>query len=142
MLYIIEKLQYLLNKYEFERRSKPLEQNILNALPFQLPEDYKYYLENYGPFGEFIGENFVRLWPGEELAEANDGYEFPEYKPGILGIGTNGGGEFIGIQFRKDGTHRIILSDFLNEEEKYFIEIGTSFLDMLIRLDNGRNWFE
>ncbi|PWK80194.1 SMI1/KNR4 family protein SUKH-1 [Mucilaginibacter oryzae] len=138
----MEELEHLLTKYEFKKRVTPLKEGIIDSLRFQLPQDYRFYLENYEPFAEFIKVNFVRLWPGEELAEANDGYEFPEYRPGILGIGTNGGGEFIGIQFRKDGTHRIILSDFLNDNKEYFIEIGTSFFDMLVRLDNGREWFE
>lgn len=138
----MEELEHLLSKYEFKKRVTPLKEGIIDSLRFQLPQDYRFYLENYEPFAEFIKVNFVRLWAGEELAEANDGYEFPEYRPGILGIGTDGGGEFIGIQFSKDGTHRIILSDFLNDNEEYFIEIGTSFLDMLVRLDNGREWFE
>jgi len=138
----MENLEYLLNKYEFERRPKPLEQDTLNILSFQLPEDYKYYLENYESFEGFIGKNFMRLWPAEELAESNNDYEFPEYRPNILGIGTDGGGNFIGIAFRVDSTHSIIHSDFLNDEEEHFLELGTSFLDMLIQLDNGRDWFE
>lgn len=50
----MEKLQHLLNKYEFVRRPKPLKLDILNALPFQLPADYKFYLENYEPFEGFM----------------------------------------------------------------------------------------
>lgn len=138
----MEQLERLLNKYGFERRPKPLEQGILEAIPFQLPDDYKFYLENYEPFEGSIGGEYVQFWKADELLEANKGYGIAEYLPNVFGIGSNGGGEFIGIEFLSNGNHRIILSDLVSLEEEYFIEIGTSFSDMLIRLDNGREWFE
>ncbi|UOE50578.1 SMI1/KNR4 family protein [Mucilaginibacter sp. SMC90] len=138
----MENPEYLLNKYKFERRPQPLEQGILEAIPFQLPEDYKFYLENYEPFEGPIGSEYVQFWKADELLEINKGYDITEYLPDVFGIGSNGGGEFIGIEFLSDGTHRIILSDLISMETEYFIEIGTSFFDMLVRLDNGREWFE
>jgi hypothetical protein len=138
----MEQLERLLNKYGFERRPQPLEQDIIDTIPFQLPDDYRFYLENYESFEGFIASNYMHLWPGDNLLEINNDYEFPEYRPDILGIGTDGGGNFIGIKFNSDSTHRIILSDFLNDEEKYFYDLGASFLDMLTQLDNGRDWFE
>ncbi|WPV00179.1 SMI1/KNR4 family protein [Mucilaginibacter sp. cycad4] len=138
----MEQLERLLNKYGFERMSQPLEQGIIDAIPFQLPDDYKFYLENYEPFEGSIGGEYVQFWKADELLEANEGYGIAEYLPNVFGIGSNGGGELIGIEFLSNGNHRIILSDLVSLEEEYFIEIGTSFSDMLIRLDNGREWFE
>jgi len=138
----MEQLVRLLNKYGFEQRPQPLEQDIIDAMPFQLPDDYKFYLENYEPFEGSIGREYVQFWKADELLEANHGYGIAEYLPNVFGIGGNGGGEFIGIEFLSDGTHHIILSNLISMETEYFIEIGTSFFDMLVRLDNGREWFE
>jgi hypothetical protein len=135
-------LERLLNKYRFERRPQPLEQRILEAIPFQLPGDYKFYLENYEPFEGPMGSQYVQFWKADELLENNQGYGITEYLPGVFGIGSNGASEFIGIDFLSDGTHHIILSDLISMEREYFIEIGSSFLDMVVRLDNGREWLE
>lgn len=131
-----------MNKYRVERKSHPLEHIVIESIPFQLPADYKFYLENYEPFEGAMGNEYVQFWKADELLEANRGYGITEYLPDVFGIGGNAGGEFIGIEFLSHGTHRIILSDLISMEKEYFIEIGTSFLDMLVRLDNGREWFE
>ncbi|NVM66399.1 hypothetical protein FHW88_004710 [Mucilaginibacter sp. SG538B] len=138
----MENLVGLLSKYGFEPRSQPLALAILAAIPFELPEDYLFYLKNYETFEDFIVSEYVSLWTADELLETNEGFGITENLPNVFGIGGNGGGEFIGIEFLSNGTHRIILSDLVSLEEEYFIEIGKSFSDMLIRLDNGREWFE
>ncbi|AYL93798.1 hypothetical protein [Mucilaginibacter celer] len=75
----MEQLELLLNKYRFERRSQSLEQCILEAIPFQLPGDYKFYLKNYEPFEGPMGSQYVQFWKTDELLENNQGY-------GILNI--------------------------------------------------------
>jgi hypothetical protein len=63
----MEQLVRLLNKYGFEQRPQPLEQDIIDAMPFQLPDDYKFYLENYESFEGSIGREYVQFWKADEL---------------------------------------------------------------------------
>ena len=140
----MEIFEEILTKYNYSKR---ITKSLLNfeeierIIKFNLPIDYKIYLQNYLGFEHFIGQEFVRLWSFEELLESNDGYEILENLPKTLGIGTNGSGEFIGIEFIDNGNYRIILSPFIDFNEEYHIEIGSSFTDFLLRLDYGKKWF-
>jgi hypothetical protein len=136
-------LDDILTKHGFiKRKTDNNYQSIEDALGFQLPDDYKYYLNNYDGFENSIGEEYVRLWQFDELMESNEGYEIFEL-PNIMAIGGNGGGEFIGIEFLDENTYRLILAPFIGmDESEYYIEIGTSFTDMLTRLDKGQAWFD
>ena len=137
----MEILERLLNKHGVERQPQSLA-HIIELIPFPIPGDYKFFLENYEPFEGTIGSQYVQFWKAHELLENNQGYGITEYLHDVFGIGSNGASEFIGIEFLSDGTYRIILSDLISMEREYFIEIRTSFLDMVVRLDNGRKWFE
>ena len=61
--------------------------------------------------------------------------------PNTLGIGVNGSSEFIAIELIDIGNCRIVPSPYIDLNKQYFIEIGTSFTDFLVRLDNGQEWF-
>ena len=90
----------------------------------------------------FIGSEYVALWDAEtELLENNNEYEITETLDNIFGIGGNGGGEFIAIQNLNNKNVKIILCPFIDMKENNFIEIGNSFSDFLIRLNNGEEWF-
>ena len=135
----------LLIKYNCPKRAaKPIitVEEIENTVNFKLPDDYLTFAQNYSGFEEFIGEEFVRLWDFDELAERNKGYQIFTYLPKTLGIGGNGGGEFIAMEQLDDGKLRIVLSPFIDLDRQYHIEIGTSFTDFLMRLDNGEEWFK
>ena len=142
----MEQFEQIILKHNCKKRTKKSKssiEEIERMAKFKLPIDYRTYLENYLGFEDTIGEEYVRLWDLDELVEMNKDYEIADYLQNILGIGTNGGGEFIGIELTKKKKHRIILVPFIGMDEKeYHIEIGTSFSDFLIRLENGQEWFE
>ncbi len=135
----------LLTKYNCPKRAaKPtitveLIEKIVN---FTLPNDYLIFAQYYSGFEEFIGEEFVRLWDIDELMETNQGYQIFTNLPKTLGIGTNGGGEFIAMEQLDDGKIRMVISPLINLDKESHIEIGKSFTDFLIRLDNGQKWFK
>jgi SMI1 / KNR4 family (SUKH-1) len=63
------------------------------ALALEIPSDYKeFLLRTNGGAGE-IGSSYLELFPAEELKQHNQDYQFPEYAPGLLLIGSDGGGE-------------------------------------------------
>jgi len=141
----MNEVEELLIKYNCPKRAaKPIVtvEEIENTVNFKLPDDYLTFAQNYSGFEEFIGEEFVRLWDFDELAERNKGYQIFTYLPKTLGIGGNGGGVFIAMEQLDDGKLRIVLSPFIDLDRQYHIEIGTSFTDFLMRLDNGEEWFK
>jgi len=56
-------------------------------------------------------------------------------------IGNNGSSEFIAIECLNTKDFRVVLSPLIDLSDQYHIEIGTSFSDMIDRLDNGIEWF-
>lgn len=83
----------------------------------------------------------MKLWSLEKIIEANENYNIVKELHHTIGIGSNGSGEFIGIEFGENENIKIILSPFIDLNSEYNIEIGSSFTDFLIRLDNGIDWF-
>lgn len=73
-----------------------LEQQI-NA---SLPPSYRDLLLRSNGLEGFIGNNYLVLWPIEEIIELNAAYGVSEFAPGILLIGSNGGGSGYAIDYR------------------------------------------
>ncbi|AWK06947.1 SMI1/KNR4 family protein [Flavobacterium crocinum] len=139
-----EQLQEIFNKYDFPKReenSLVSIEDIQVHLKFDLPEDYVFYVCNFLGIDQFIGVEFIKLWSLEEIIDANLEYHIFEKLPQTLAIGTNGSGEFIGIEFDDNNSIKIILSPFMDLNTEYHVEIGNSFTDFLVKLDNGIEWF-
>lgn len=140
----MEDLQEIIVKYSFPKRDINASVSISEVESYanlKLPEDYIFYLENYFGIDQFIGVEFINLWSLEEIIETNKGYNIVEQMTRTIGIGSNGSGEFIGIEIDQFDNVKIILSPFMDLNSKYNIEIGTSFTDFLVRLNNGIDWF-
>jgi len=141
----MEQFEKILIKYNCPNRTekpKTTIEEIESIIKFKLPSDYKTYVENYLGFEGHIGKEIMRLWSIEELIQTNKEYGIIDNLPNTLGIGTNGSSEFITIILTDKINLRIILSPFIDLNEQYHIEIGTSFADFLVRLDNGQEWFQ
>lgn len=140
----MEKLKQLLLKYDFKKRSGNLKtqfEEVESIIKFKLPDDYKFYAKNYIGFEETIGGDYLRLSDFDELIEENENYEISYYLDKTFIIGSNAGGEFIGIEQTQQDTLRIILSPYIYQREAH-IEIGNSFTDLLERMDKGERWFK
>jgi hypothetical protein len=140
----MEDLQAIISKYDFPKRDINSSVQIAEIESYsnlKLPEDYVFYLENYLGIDQFIGVEFIKLWSLEEIIEANKSYKIVEELNRTIGIGTNGSGEFIGIEIDQFENVKIILSPFVSLNSRNNTVIGTSFTDFLIRLDNKIEWF-
>ncbi|WP_281635799.1 SMI1/KNR4 family protein [Flavobacterium marginilacus] len=115
---------------------------IENQIGFELPNDYKEFLLNYSFYETQIGEESFKLWDFSKLLEYNMGYEIIANLKMTIGIGDNGGGEFIGLEKLVDGKIRIMLTPYIDLDKEHHIEIGNSFTDFLMRMDNGEKWFK
>lgn len=138
-------LETILTKYKFSKRTTKLItkfSEIEEQIGFSLPDDYKIYIDNYGGYEEFIGPELVTLWGFNELLSRNKDTGILDNLPMTLAIGNNASGEFIAIEFIDSTNCRIVLSPFIDLDKQYHIHIGSSFTDFLVRLDNGKEWFE
>ena len=135
----------ILKKYDWPIRTTSTRGDSLDIereIGFELPDDYKDFLLKCGGHETQIGEEYVKLWDRDDLLSLNQDYKIFENLPGIIGIGDNGAGEFIGIGKLDDSGLRVVLSPFIDLDKQYHIEIGKSFTDFLLRLDNGEEWFK
>ena len=139
----MKELENLLAKCGFVKRASAKNdfQAVEALIGFQLPSDYKYYLENYEQFQKFIGEQYIALYRTDELVVLNERYEIKDYISNTLTIGSNGAGEFIGIKLVGQDNYQIIIAPFIGGIDDQ-IEIGSSFTDMLKRLNEGILWFK
>ena len=141
----MEIFENILNKHKCQKRTKsPLTtiDRVERIVKFNLPDDYKAYIQNYLGFEKHIGQEFVQLWDFDVLIETNRDYGIFDNLPNMLGIGGNGSSEFIAIEFVGNVSYRIVLSPFIDLDKQYHIEIGTSFTDFLVRIDKGQEWFD
>ena len=122
----MEIFENILAKYNCPKRTeKPLVtvDQIESIIKFNLPTDYRTYLQNYLGFEEHIGQEYVRLWDFDELLEINKDHGIFSNLPNTLGIGGNGSSEFIAIELVDSGNYRIVLSPFIDLNKQYHIEI-------------------
>jgi len=139
-----EHLLLIFEKYDFPKNDQKFSITIEEVERYsnlKLPDDYVFYLENYSGIDQFIGVEFIKLWSLGEILEENKSYNIFKELPRTIAIGTNGSGEFIGIEFDSHNDTKIILSPFVDLNAKFHTEIGMSFTDFLIRLDKGIEWF-
>lgn len=140
----MDDLLQIMSKYDFPRRDIKSSVEVSDVESYsnlKLPNDYVFFLENYFGIDQFIGVEFINLWSLDEIIEANKSYCIVAELTRTIGIGSNGSGEFIGIETDQSDNVRIILSPFIDLSSNYNIQIGTSFTDFLIRLDNKVEWF-
>jgi hypothetical protein len=141
----MSEIDKILKKYNWPTKGsvKDLDfKKIEDRIGFELPDDYKEFLKKYSFYETQIGEESFKLWDFEKLLEWNEGYEIIENLKMTIGIGDNGGGEFIGLEKSVDGKIRTILTPFIDLDKDYYIEVGISFTDFLKRMDNGEKWFK
>ena len=122
-------LETILTKYNFPKRTRQSQttfEEIENNIGFPLPNDYKFYLENYEGYEEFIGPELVSLWDFDEILTSNTEYDIFRNLPKTLAIGSNPSSEFIGIEFVRKDKYRVVLSPFIDLSSKYHIDIGES----------------
>ncbi|SRR6266404_9898902 len=96
----------------------------------KLPNDYVGFLKTCNGGEGFVGEDYLILWRIEELEEFNRDYEVQEYVPGLLLIGSNGGGEAYG--FRTDKTPwEIVRVPFVGMSPELAIKVTGVFSDFI-----------
>lgn len=116
-------------------------QIIEQFLGFSLPTDYKYYLNNYELFEDFIDEQYISLYDFNTVKELHADIGDVEKQSSSILIGSNGASESIGLQFLGDSNYRVVIAQYMYDVDDY-VEVGVSFTDMIQRLHDGIEWFK
>ena len=135
--------EIILEKYQFPKRvtsAKTLLNEVENKFNVHFPDDYGTYLLNYFGFETSIGQEYVELWDIEQVILNNKRISLQDYLPGAFGIGSNASGELIAFWNIGNGDFNIILTPLIGMDSP--IDIGKSFTDFRVRLDNGLSWFD
>ena len=95
-----------------------------------LPDDYVEFLRRRNGGEGFIGDSYLILWKLEELVEFNRDYEVTEYCPGLLLIGSSGGGEAYAFDTR-EANWPMVQVPFVGMDPSVIERVGNSFSDFL-----------
>ena len=68
------------------------------------------------------------LWKVDDIDEINKGYEVPEFLPSYIGIGSNGGGEMLAVEF---ATGKIFSIPFIPMQDSDRLEVAISLEDLI-----------
>lgn len=98
-------------------------------LKVKFPQDYiDFMLKTNGGEGTIGKESYLRLWKIEELSKSNEDYGICEFAPGLLIIGSDGGGTAFGYDLR--------------DEIPKLVEVGFIGLDVENPNYSTNNFFE
>ena len=90
-------------------------------LSFRLPADYVRFLQQMNGGEGFVGKNYLRVWPVEELVRYNKRYHVEKGAPGIFLFGTDGGGEAFAFDTRSTPSPIVAVPFILDLEDGIFI---------------------
>lgn len=76
----------------------------------RLPSDYLAFLRRCNGGEGVVAGRYVSLWPGEEVGALNQAYGVPQYMPGALAFGTDGGDQGYCFDGREGASDPPILS--------------------------------
>jgi hypothetical protein len=90
-------------------------------LSFRLPADYVRFLQQMNGGEGFVGKNYLRVWPVEQLVGNNKRYNVEDGAPGIFLFGTDGGGEAFAFDTRSTPSPIVAIPFILDLEDVIFI---------------------
>ena len=118
---------------EFKRNCSAPELTIqaaADALKTSLPRDFAAFLGTTNGGEGMVGDTYVMLWRAEELADMNLAYQVEEYAPGLLLIGSDGGGEAFAFDTRTS-PWPVVKVPFVGMDVRYVKILGQSFDEFL-----------
>jgi len=108
-------------------------------LRFPLPADYLQFLKQMNGGEGFIGNNFLRAWPVEDLIQFNKDYFVDVAAPELLLFGSSGGGEAFAFDTRSSPPLIVAVPFIVSLEDA--IVIAPNFESFLQHLYHSESLF-
>jgi cell wall assembly regulator SMI1 len=103
------------------------------GLGIRLPTDFRKFLLTRGGGEGFIGEHYLIAWSASELVELNEAYQVKMHAPGLILIGSDGGGEGFAFDTR-NGQFNIVQVPFIGMCFEDARLVANSFTGLLERM--------
>jgi hypothetical protein len=130
-------VEYMIYKLTEGQFNPPAETEVLERLSknviSDLPAEYLRFLRQHNGGEGFVGENYIVIWKGEEIADFNREYEVEKYAPGIILFGSDGGGEGYGFDIEA-ADMPIVRMPFIGMQRRYATPIAKNLSDMFTKL--------
>jgi len=108
-------------------------------LNVRFPDDYRDFIATSGAIERDFGGAWLALYGIDQLVPLNNGYDLSESYPGLILVGTDGGGEGIGFDFRH-ATPSIVLVNFISAGWDEAIVQARTFTDFINQLSAGEDY--
>ena len=132
----MEELLQLISHTWYREAGATLEQirKIEDVLGLTFPDDYRSFLVwSNGGEGR-LGRMYLILWQVEDVPELNEDYQRAAYVPGLVAIGSDGGGMCYALDYRGDpSTPAIVEVPFGDLDTGSIRIIAPSFKDVIGR---------
>jgi hypothetical protein len=109
-------------------------------LRFLLPADYVQFLVQMNGGEGFVGKNYLRAWPVEDLIQFNKDYLVDEAAPELFLFGSSGGGEAFAFDTRSSSPP-IVAVPFIIISLEDAIVIAPNFNSFLQHLYQSESLF-
>lgn len=110
--------------------------NVEAELGVTFPADYCEFIAESGRVERDLGGSWLVLYDVDEIVPLNRGYELAEICPGLVLIGSDGGGEAVGFDFRDSPPH-VVLVNFVTAGWHEAIVQANSFTEFMAQRDSG-----
>jgi hypothetical protein len=107
---------------------------------FRLPTDYVQFLLQMNGGEGFVGKNYLRAWPVEDLIKSNKDYHVDEAAPGLFLFGSNGGGEAYAFDTRS-APPPVVVAPYVGMDWDAAITIAPDFCSFLQHLYRSEDLF-
>lgn len=108
-------------------------------LNVRFPDDYRAFITASDGVERNFGGSRLVLYGLDEIADLNNAYELSESYPGLILIGTDGGGEAVGFDFRQ-ATPLVVLVNFVSAGWDEAIPQAATFTDFMAQREAGEEY--
>ena len=106
------------------------------SLGVKLPADYTAFLLKSDGGEGFVGDNYLVLWRAADLHRHNRGYSVGEAAPGLILIGSDGGGEGYALDGR-EASMPVVTVPFIVLNFEDALRVAGSFTAFLEKVAAG-----
>jgi len=100
-----------------------------------LLDDYAAYIEQHGPGERWRDEDYLVLWPADQLMAMNEAYRVAVYAPGRIIFASDGMGDAFAFDLRGPGGG-VVRFPFIGMGDRYEETIAPTFGDFIGRYSN------